>query len=473
MFRISSWICALLILASFSHAQADSGELVKAYKREFAFLAAEKAALAKRIGSLKGETEQKTAAAKAEVDQLQGAVMRTAVESERLEQMLSEVENAAENVQEGTEAVSQTLERVASILEKQGVELPEPPGEADKGNPQGLELAQLQKAMPLALSALRAENAVHVDKGPFFAPDGTRREGTIVRVGGIARYAATDGAAGALAPAGPGRLKIWPKSTHPEVARALADGKQPDHLEVFLFETLDKDVEQQQDKTALGIIKAGGSIAWVIVGLGVLAGLMIVLRTVMLLLLAANTERLVNRITPAVQSGEIDKAVAICRKSQSSAGRVLRATLENLDRQREHLEDIVSESILHETPQLDRFASTIMVMAAVAPLLGLLGTVTGMISTFDVITEFGTGNPKLLSGGISEALITTELGLIVAIPALLLGNLLSGWSEGIKDDLDKSSLRITNLATGIRVSEASMRPPAPATKATDVSPVAS
>jgi biopolymer transport protein ExbB len=135
---------------------------------------------------------------------------------------------------------------------------------------------------------------------------------------------------------------------------------------------------------------------------------------------------------------------------------VLKATLEHLDSDRDHLEDVISESILHETPFLDRFGSTILVLAAVAPLLGLLGTVTGMISTFDVITEFGTGNPKLLSGGISEALVTTELGLIVAIPALLAGNLLGGWAEGIKDAIDKSALRLTNIAAGIRVS---MRPP--------------
>jgi biopolymer transport protein ExbB len=93
-----------------------------------------------------------------------------------------------------------------------------------------------------------------------------------------------------------------------------------------------------------------------------------------------------------------------------------------------------------------------MVVAAVAPLLGLLGTVTGMIATFDIITEFGTGNPKLLSSGISVALVTTELGLVVAIPALLIGNLLSAWSEGIKDEMDRSALHVTNISTGVRLS---------------------
>ena len=97
-----------------------------------------------------------------------------------------------------------------------------------------------------------------------------------------------------------------------------------------------------------------------------------------------------------------------------------------------------------EEARLDRFGALTLVIAAVAPLLGLLGTVTGMISTFDVITEFGTGNPKLLSGGISEALVTTELGLCVAIPVLLLGNLLNGAAHRMKNMLEFSGLRMVN-----------------------------
>jgi biopolymer transport protein ExbB len=104
-------------------------------------------------------------------------------------------------------------------------------------------------------------------------------------------------------------------------------------------------------------------------------------------------------------------------------------------------------------PALERFGSTLAVFAAVAPLLGLLGTVTGMISTFDVITEYGTGDPKLLSGGISEALVTTELGLVVAIPTLLIGTLLSGRAEAIKGTLERAALHVMNLAVHARCAE--------------------
>jgi biopolymer transport protein ExbB len=108
------------------------------------------------------------------------------------------------------------------------------------------------------------------------------------------------------------------------------------------------------------------------------------------------------------------------------------------------LNDIIDEGMIHEHKVIDRFGTMILVFAAVAPLMGLLGTVTGMISTFDIITEHGTGDPKLLSHGISEALITTELGLLVAIPALLFGNILSGWGKDLKMTLDKVILKVVN-----------------------------
>jgi biopolymer transport protein ExbB len=102
--------------------------------------------------------------------------------------------------------------------------------------------------------------------------------------------------------------------------------------------------------------------------------------------------------------------------------------------------------VLHEAPHIERFGSAITVCAAVAPLLGLLGTVTGMIATFGVITEHGTGDPKLLSTGISEALVTTELGLVVAIPTLLLGSLLSARASALLATMERAALRIMNLA---------------------------
>ena len=105
----------------------------------------------------------------------------------------------------------------------------------------------------------------------------------------------------------------------------------------------------------------------------------------------------------------------------------------------ETLEMKLDETILKSTPKLERGISTIKILSAVAPLLGLLGTVTGMIATFQSITLFGTGDPKLMAGGISTALITTVLGLICAIPLLLLHNFVSAQSKSLIQILEEQS----------------------------------
>ena len=102
------------------------------------------------------------------------------------------------------------------------------------------------------------------------------------------------------------------------------------------------------------------------------------------------------------------------------------------------------EAIIVEVPPLERHLAILAVGAAVSPLLGLLGTVTGMIHTFSLIAVFGSGDPRLLSGGISEALVTTEAGLAVAIPLVLLHAFLSRRVRAIADGLEKSAVSFVN-----------------------------
>ncbi len=105
----------------------------------------------------------------------------------------------------------------------------------------------------------------------------------------------------------------------------------------------------------------------------------------------------------------------------------------------ETLEMKLDEAVLKELPSLEKGLSLIKLLAAVAPLLGLLGTVTGMITTFQSITLFGTGDPKLMAGGISQALITTVLGLVAAIPLLFMHNIVSSRSRELVQILDQQS----------------------------------
>jgi biopolymer transport protein ExbB len=212
-----------------------------------------------------------------------------------------------------------------------------------------------------------------------------------------------------------------------------------------VYESTQKAMEEKQGKTVVAYITSGGSIAWIIVALGLLGVVFIVLRIFFLRAASASTGKVSREVGSLVREGRLEEALKACKRLKGSTANVVASAVRNLDRDREHIEDIVSEQILHESAHLNRFGALIMVIAAVAPLLGLLGTVTGMIATFDIITEFGTGDPKLLSSGISIALITTEVGLEVAIPTLIFGNLLSGWAESIKDDMEKAALHVMNL----------------------------
>ncbi len=144
----------------------------------------------------------------------------------------------------------------------------------------------------------------------------------------------------------------------------------------------------------------------------------------------------------SLQGGRMRRQRADLRSptADNPLGRILLAARET-DQQRdmETLELAIDEAILKETPRFERLQGGIKLLAAVAPLLGLLGTVTGMIETFQAITLFGTGDPKLMAGGISQALITTVLGLVVAIPLLFLHVLVATRSRGLIQILDEQS----------------------------------
>ena len=110
--------------------------------------------------------------------------------------------------------------------------------------------------------------------------------------------------------------------------------------------------------------------------------------------------------------------------------------------------DILDQCAMREMSPLKRYLSVIAVLAAVAPLFGLLGTVTGMMTTFNVISLFGTGNAKAMAGGISVAMITTQAGLLVAIPGLLMSNRLRRSSDQLKNVVDESAALMLRHITG-------------------------
>jgi biopolymer transport protein ExbB len=171
-------------------------------------------------------------------------------------------------------------------------------------------------------------------------------------------------------------------------------------------------------------IQQGGIIGYVILGVGLLATLMILERITFL----TRTSRAVQH---QLKSDKPDVG--------NPLGRVLQHFEENPEQDTETLQLKLDEAVLKELPKIERGLASIGVLAAIAPLLGLLGTVTGMIATFQSITLYGTSDPKYMSSGISEALVTTELGLIVAVPIVLVLSFLTNKGNNIVHVLDEQS----------------------------------
>ncbi len=193
-------------------------------------------------------------------------------------------------------------------------------------------------------------------------------------------------------------------------------------------------------------IKRGGPLVWPILGIGIIGIILTLERLFYLLTKSTGTADIVEQIRPYAAKGNWDNCLKLCEdKKDKTLVKVLIKGIENRSLKREDLENVLQEAILNEIPKLERFLSTIGILAAIAPLLGLLGTVTGMINTFHVITFYGTGDPRMMSSGISEALVTTMLGLSVAIPLMLCHTLISRWVESYIAKIEESSVSLVNM----------------------------
>ncbi len=422
----------------------DETSLEQAFQKEFAFLEAQKQQLNTRLKKQKKNAAIEITRLRSEIDAEEQRLLALEFASDRINDLLQESERAIDLNVANRDTLSTTFDQAESALTDYGYSLSD-----DAAYESDAEVTQLGRIYQQAVHAMTRLATVRSEPGSFYLQDGARVEGQIIKIGDIASYGSSAQGGGVLVPAGAGAMKLWGTGNEKhdqQTALALLKGDMPTDLRLFLYESRNTAVSEKRADTVLDVIDSGGIIGWVIVALGGLAVLLILLRALFLRAASASTGALLGPVGALIREGKRDDALALCKKSRGSTARVLADTVRNLNRDRDHLEDIISESILHESTTLNRFGSFIMVIAAVSPLLGLLGTVTGMIATFDVITEFGTGDPKLLSGGISTALVTTELGLVIAIPALIFGNLLSGWSNRIKDEMEKAALHITNLS---------------------------
>lgn len=255
------------------------------------------------------------------------------------------------------------------------------------------------------------------------APDGKSRQQPVVRVGAFSVFS-DDG----FLRYHDGRLELLgrqPSSAAVSDARALAAATSG-HSTVLVDPTRGSILGLLvESPTLIERVKQGGVVGYVILVLGAIGLLIAIVRLVVLGVLG----RAIQKQAKSPES-----------PSQANAlGRILSVFTAEDATDTETLELKLDDAILREVPALERGQTTLKLLAAVAPLLGLLGTVTGMIITFQSITLFGTGDPKLMAGGISQALVTTVLGLVAAIPLLFAHAFLASRSRSLIQVLEQQS----------------------------------
>jgi len=159
------------------------------------------------------------------------------------------------------------------------------------------------------------------------------------------------------------------------------------------------------------------------------------------------TKRFVLRIKNLVKKGSIELAISACRKSPTPISKIMLAGLMKFGQGRNEMKEAIEDSANQEIPILERNLSTLSTIGNITPLLGLLGTVFGMVKAFNVIAIMGVGKPEALAGGISEALLTTAFGLSIAIPTIVIFNYLSHRVDKLIREMEINCVELIDLLT--------------------------
>lgn len=190
------------------------------------------------------------------------------------------------------------------------------------------------------------------------------------------------------------------------------------------------------------IFKTGGPVMWPILLCSIIAAAILLERLWSLQDRRVVPPDLAGKVWKLVESRQLTDRHVTALSQNSPLGRVLAAGLANRHRGREIIKEAIEDTGRHVVHELERFLNALGTIAAISPLLGLLGTVTGIIAAFNAITSQGVGDPRVLAGGIGEALITTAAGLLVAIPSLVGYRYLRGRVDGLVVDMEKEALRL-------------------------------
>ena len=192
------------------------------------------------------------------------------------------------------------------------------------------------------------------------------------------------------------------------------------------------------------IVEAGGLMMWPIILCSVIAVAIILERAWTLQEKRVLPRDMMQKVWQLVETQQINDKVIAALQQSSPLGQVLAAGLASRHRSRDIMMERLEDTGRHVVHELERFLNTLGTIAGISPLLGLLGTVTGIIKAFNAIQAGAMGDPKMLSGGIAQALVTTAAGLVVAIPSLIAYRFLRGKVERIVVEMEKDAIRLAD-----------------------------
>lgn len=285
--------------------------------------------------------------------------------------------------------------------------------------------------------------------GRAVAPSGDIANGNFAIAGPLALFAAQDGSL-----AGPTTLSVASLGL-PQVAGFEGDDAslvtsfvKSGEGSVPLDVTGGKAIEAKKaGKGFSDYIDGGGIVGYAILGLGVIAIAIAGFKFFEIRFLHLPSLKMVNEIIDSLVSFKKDQAAIQADGLPGLSGAMVRAGVENFYEKRRVLEDALLEKLSAIQPRLERLLPFLALVAAAAPMMGLLGTVLGIMKTFDMMAVYGTGNAKNFSAGIGEALITTAMGLVVAIPVLVVHGLLKSLARGRFDQAQGVALALLNGPT--------------------------
>jgi len=404
---------------------ATAQTLDDAYQIELTRLASEMTALRTSLDESTTQRRRARSDLVKDIESLAAALTRLRAENNSQELQLPQTARL-QSLQEQERNVDRRARQIETWLETHGVSLP-----ATIAN----DAEQNEEHQHPPLDVMMKAALVHVEQHgqlwlrtdqEYFDGDGVATQGSVLRIAEVGAVVIEPDYR-PLSLASDGSLRLSSGVVQPSVSHG--DTRT---VGVELFDPDDIRPSRAEVSTWIDWMDRGGIIMWVI---GVLAVLALILFLERILAYALYTIRLsvAERRGPSVPVPSEDRllsAVAVIQTKQGSP---------------EALETDAAETIIQTQPFVRRGVSLLAVVASVAPLLGLLGTVTGMIGTFGMITEHGTGDPRLLSGGISQALLTTQFGLMVSIPALLFQTTLYRWGDAILRRVERFALKTLDI----------------------------